>query len=195
MKKPSDFEQEFGISEWAAIGLSYVALVALWTLFLTGTWPFSGAHHEWWLREVGVGTSQPFHWGALSARILGFSYIVDFLLLTLIGWAVVLWAGLDDIKAAAAASIASLAWILLLFASLNYEFGARTNFSSALSRLDAVYLATGIVSTAGFSYIEPISDTARRLLTLEMMTDLALIVIGLAVYLSLVKQQVKRVLP
>jgi hypothetical protein len=103
--------------------------------------------------------------------------------------------GFRDPFAGIAALLVTFGFLLLIYASLNFEFGtkattgAMANFGQELSRLDAVYLATGLVTTAG-SNISPMTDTAKRLVVLEMLSNITLIVVLGGVYLSILQKRI-----
>lgn len=125
--------------------------------------------------------------GVLSA----FSLL--FLLLLLAGsWVEILGSGLDkrvQPYVAVWAVIGALGVVLLVFANPNFIYGSEVNFTPALSRGEAVYVAVGVVSTAGFGPIVPHSDAGRLLLTLEMVTDKLLIVVAGGIYMTLVQKR------
>jgi voltage-gated potassium channel len=70
---------------------------------------------------------------------------------------------------------------LLLFAAAYVVLAtARPDaFSEPLTRLDALYFTVTVFATVGFGDIAPVSDTARIIVTVQMMGDL--LVLGLLV--------------
>lgn len=71
--------------------------------------------------------------------------------------------------------------IVVAFAMLYYDSGSAENFGHPLSRLDAIYVAIGTLTTAGSGNLEATSELARGLLTGQMILDLAFV--GVAVTL------------
>jgi hypothetical protein len=65
--------------------------------------------------------------------------------------------------------------ILQLFSYMYWVYGTIRDFSVSLTHLDAFYLALGTFTTAGTGNIAPISETTRRLQTLQMGLDFILI--------------------
>jgi len=63
--------------------------------------------------------------------------------------------------------------VLQLFSYIYWSYGSTKNFSIGLSHLDSFYFALGTLTTAGTGSISAISETARRLQTLQMGLDLA----------------------
>lgn len=173
MTDPSDASDAAFEVGWA------VFLVAIgWVLFLTGIYPFNGGRHPSYLTRGG---------GIVSALVLGclLIYIAS-------NWVDILGSGLDKRTkpyVALWAAIGALGLILLVFANLNFIYGTKANFTPALSRSEAVYVAVGVVSTVGFGPIVPHSQAGRLLLTLEMLSEILLIVGAGGMYMYLVQQR------
>ncbi|KUJ65051.1 hypothetical protein ACZ90_52660 [Streptomyces albus subsp. albus] len=66
---------------------------------------------------------------------------------------------------------------LLVFAGTYYllAVGQRGSFSEPLSRTDALYFAVTVFATVGFGDITPKSETARVMVMVQMIGDLALV--------------------
>lgn len=75
--------------------------------------------------------------------------------------------------------------ILQLFSYMYWAYGATSDFSVSLSHLDAFYFSLGTLTTAGTGNISAISETARRLQSLQMGIDF--ILIGFVVVLVLTR--------
>jgi voltage-gated potassium channel len=84
---------------------------------------------------------------------------------------------------------ASIPLLLLTFAAAYYMLSsaATTNFTQPVGRTDAVYFATTVLSTVGFGDIAPVSQTARLVVTTQMLIDLLFIAAGLKVIVGAVK--------
>jgi hypothetical protein len=75
--------------------------------------------------------------------------------------------------------------ILQLFSYMYWAYGTTSDFSVSLSHLDAFYFSLGTLTTAGTGNISAISETARRLQSLQMGIDF--ILIGFVVVLVLTR--------
>jgi Ion channel len=66
---------------------------------------------------------------------------------------------------------------LLLFASTYFlmERASAANFTQSLTRTDALYFSVTVFTTVGFGDIAARSETARVLLIIQMLADLALL--------------------
>ena len=84
---------------------------------------------------------------------------------------------------------ASVPLLLLCFAAAYYHPSgtATKNFTQPLGRTDAIYFTTTIFSTVGFGDIAPVSQTARLLVTAQMLVDLVVLGVGLKVITGAVK--------
>ena len=69
---------------------------------------------------------------------------------------------------------ASIPLLLLIFASayVMLATGHSANFTQPLSRSDAIYFSTTVFSTVGFGDISAVSETARLMVTAEMIINL-----------------------
>jgi len=83
---------------------------------------------------------------------------------------------------------------LVLFASTYYvmESASAANFSQPLSRTDALYFAVTVFSTVGFGDITAQSETARAVLIVQMLGDLAVLGAGVRVLLGAVRRGQQR---
>jgi voltage-gated potassium channel len=78
---------------------------------------------------------------------------------------------------AAEAVAVSVPLLIVLFASAYFVIG-QTNpasFTEPLTRIDAMYFTVTVFATVGFGDISPRTDSARMLVTTQMLTDLVLI--------------------
>lgn len=66
--------------------------------------------------------------------------------------------------------------ILWAFSVLYLYNGSVTNFSCRLSRLDALYFALGIFTTAGTGSLAPISELSRFLVACQYVVDIVFII-------------------
>lgn len=69
-----------------------------------------------------------------------------------------------------------------------------SGFNEPLTRLDAAYFVVTVFSTVGFGDIVPVSQTARAVVTVQMLADLALIAFVARILLNIVQSaaQAKR---
>jgi voltage-gated potassium channel len=74
----------------------------------------------------------------------------------------------------------SVPLFLLLFAGTYFVMGgiSDANFSEPLTRTDALYFTVTVFSTVGFGDITPKSETARLVVTVQMIANLILIGLG-----------------
>ncbi len=79
---------------------------------------------------------------------------------------------------------------LLLFASTYFvmERASAANFSQPLTRTDALYFSVTVFTTVGFGDITAKSETARAVLIVQMLADLALLGAGARVLLGAVQR-------
>ena len=79
---------------------------------------------------------------------------------------------------------------LLLYSSAYYVMSHldRTNFTSALSRTDALYFTVTTFSTVGFGDITAQTEAARLLVITQIMLDLVILGFGLRVIISAVER-------
>ena len=83
---------------------------------------------------------------------------------------------------------------LLLFASTYFlmERASAANFTQSLSRTDALYFSVTVFATVGFGDIAAKSETARVVLIVQMLADLALLGAGARVLLGAVRRGQQR---
>ena len=87
-----------------------------------------------------------------------------------------------------------LPFFLLLFASTYFvmERNSAASFTQPLTRTDALYFTVTVFSTVGFGDITAKSETARAVLIVQMLADLALLGAGLRVLLGAVQRSRER---
>jgi hypothetical protein len=82
----------------------------------------------------------------------------------------------------------SLANVILLtigaFATLYWQSGTKSNFTVALTHLDAVYFALGTLSTAGTGSVSATSQTARLIVSAQMALDLVLLLFAAGIVVA-----------
>ena len=78
-------------------------------------------------------------------------------------------------------TIYAISFLIGDFSGMYFGLGTKTNWGMPLSHLDAVYVATGVLTTAGTGNITPMTDAARRLVLVQMLVDFVVIAILLAV--------------
>jgi voltage-gated potassium channel len=83
-----------------------------------------------------------------------------------------------------------LPFFLLLFASTYFvmERATAASFTQPLTRTDALYFTVTVFSTVGFGDITAKSETARVVLIVQMLADLALLGAGIRVLLGAVQR-------
>jgi voltage-gated potassium channel len=79
---------------------------------------------------------------------------------------------------------------LLLFASAYFEMtrASPANFTHHLTRTDALYFTVTTFSTVGFGDITPVSQSARLVLTAQMLLDLLALGLGIRVFAGAVRR-------
>ncbi len=81
-------------------------------------------------------------------------------------------------------------WFLLLFASAYYTM-ATTNSASfsthSLTRTDALYFTVTVFATVGFGDITAVSQSARLVVTAQMLLDLLVLGLGVRVFVGVVQ--------
>ena len=81
-------------------------------------------------------------------------------------------------------------WFLLLFASAYYTMASTSpaNFSThSLTRTDALYFTVSVFATVGFGDITAVSQSARLVVTAQMMLDLLVLGLGVRVFVGAVQ--------
>jgi hypothetical protein len=87
---------------------------------------------------------------------------------------------------------------LLLFAAAAYFVMAKTSpasFSGHLTRTDAFYFTVTIFSTVGFGDITAVSESARLVVTAQMILDLLILGLGIRVFIGAVQRGRQRAQP
>jgi voltage-gated potassium channel len=79
---------------------------------------------------------------------------------------------------------------LLVFANVYYllEHGHPGSFTEPLTRTDALYLGVTVFTTVGFGDITPVTQTARALVTGQMVGNLLVLGVALRVILTAVRR-------
>jgi voltage-gated potassium channel len=82
----------------------------------------------------------------------------------------------------------SIPLFLLVFAAVYemLEVGAPASFSETLTRTDSLYFVVTVFATVGFGDITAVSETARVLVTVQMIGDLVLIGLVIRAFLAAV---------
>ena len=88
--------------------------------------------------------------------------------------------------------IYSLSALTFEFSALYWGYGETPNFSTGLTRLDAVYFSVGTLTTAGTGNISATSELARGLQTAQMVLDFALVVFAVAIVTPRLIRHTKR---
>lgn len=95
---------------------------------------------------------------------------------------------------AAEGAVLSIALLLLPFASayVLLDQNDSSSFSESLTRIDGLYFAVTVFSTVGFGDITPVSETARVLVTIQIVVDLLLVGVITKVLLGAAQLQHRR---
>ena len=88
----------------------------------------------------------------------------------------------------------ALPMFLLLFSMTYFVLAKHKSdaFGSSLTRMDALYFTVTVFATVGFGDIAAKSETARAIVTVQMVTDLIVIGIGIRVLLGAVRMGLER---
>jgi len=131
----------------------------------------------------------------LDRRAEGFVFVVLVvgvgLLAAMIAWQVRAIETSDYPGIRAVQSLASTTPLfLLLFASTYFTLSRddASTFTELLSRTDALYLTVTIFATVGFGDISAQAETARLVVTVQMVLDLVVLGLGIQVILGAVKR-------
>jgi voltage-gated potassium channel len=114
-----------------------------------------------------------------------------FLLATMIAWQVRAIESSSYPGIRAVQSLASATpFFLLLFASMYFilSIGDQAMFTAPLTRTDSLYFTITIFSTVGFGDISAQAETARLVVTAQMLLDLVVLGLGIQVILGAVKR-------
>ena len=87
------------------------------------------------------------------------------------------------------ALVATVPLFVLIFAAVYFVMSASSpaDFTEALTRTDAIYFTTTVFSTTGFGDIAAVSETARVVVTAQMLLDLLILGIGVKVIAGAVR--------
>jgi hypothetical protein len=77
----------------------------------------------------------------------------------------------DPLTEVIAVAIYCLSAVVYVFATLYYEYGLN-NWTKPLSHVDAIFVALGMLTTAGTGELQASTDFARGLLVMQMVADL-----------------------
>jgi voltage-gated potassium channel len=88
--------------------------------------------------------------------------------------------------------IATLFMVVFSIAYLSLSTATPASFSEELDRVSAFYYTVSILSTVGFGDISAKNDTARAVVTMQMLLDLTLVVIIARVILGAARTGLKR---
>ena len=85
----------------------------------------------------------------------------------------------------------SVPFFLLLFAGAYYVMARDSggSFSQPLTRTDALYFTVTVISTVGFGDLTPKSQTARLVVTSQMIADLVILGLGIKIIVGAVKSR------
>jgi len=123
-------------------------------------------------------------WFAITVLVIGLGALVA--LVTFQVWRIIRspFPGLRAIAALAT----SIPLFLLLFAAVYVvlDTDSAGNFSQHLTRTDALYFTVTVFSTVGFGDITATTETARLVVTVQMIADLIVIGLGLKVIMGAV---------
>ncbi|NUR07535.1 MAG: two pore domain potassium channel family protein [Nocardioidaceae bacterium] len=84
--------------------------------------------------------------------------------------------------------------VILLFATTYFVYGERepANFSESMTRVDSLYFTVTVFATVGFGDITAVSQSARGLVTLQMVVDLVLIGLVVRAFVGSVQRSLER---
>jgi voltage-gated potassium channel len=129
-------------------------------------------------------------WGAVTLLVIGLVALI-----ALIGWQVrtIARSPFPNLKAAEALAI-SLPLFLLLFASTYYVMARLSpgSFGGHLTRTDAMYFTVTVFTTVGFGDITAKTETARLVVTGQMIADLFVFGVGLRIILGAISRGQQR---
>jgi voltage-gated potassium channel len=129
-------------------------------------------------------------WGAITLLVLGLLALI-----VLIGFQVraIARSPFPNLKAVEALAL-SLPLFLLLFASTYYVMARLSpgSFGVHLTRTDAMYFTVTVFTTVGFGDITPKTETARLVVTGQMIADLLVLGLGIRIILGAVSRGQER---
>jgi voltage-gated potassium channel len=120
----------------------------------------------------------------LALALLAFGVLVSWQIVTVIR------SPYPALRAAEAVAI-SLTLLILLFATTYFvtEHASPGSFTQSLTRIDAVYFTVTVFASVGFGDITARTETARIIVTIQMMADLVLIGVIAKVLFGAVQQR------
>jgi voltage-gated potassium channel len=125
-------------------------------------------------------------WGAITLLVIGLLALI-----VLIGFQVraIARSPFPNLKAVEALAL-SLPLFLLLFASTYYVMARLSpgSFGGHLSRTDAMYFTVTVFTTVGFGDITAKTETARLVVTGQMIADLLVLGLGIRIILGAVSR-------
>jgi hypothetical protein len=74
-------------------------------------------------------------------------------------------------------------WLFLIFTTIYWNIGTAKNFGHPLSHLDSAYFFLGILSTAGTGAINPVSEQAQLVVSLQYVADIVFVGLVLALFI------------
>ena len=129
-------------------------------------------------------------WLAITALVIGLAALIGLIAFQVRAITASPFPGLRALEALAT----SLPLFLLLFASTYVVMGAiaASSFSQPMTHTSALYFTVTVFATVGFGDITAKTDTARLLVTGQMIIDLIIIGIGARIILGAVRQSRQR---
>lgn len=153
------------------------------------------------LRSAGTATllvviyyMVPFN-GVVDSTPLTLLIIALAVLILLLVWQVRSIVESSNPRVRAAESLFSTLPLLLLSFAATYYLMARNaphSFSQSLSKTDSIYFTVTTFATVGFGDITAVTDTARVLVTIQMLIDLVVLGFGLRIFVSAVQRSEER---
>jgi ion channel len=113
---------------------------------------------------------------------------VWFLPFILLSWSWILFSGILQrgigMLALVIRLIFALNFAVWTFATVYFRYGTSQNFGAPLSGLDAIYVALGVLSTAGISPFTASTQFARMLIVIQYAVDVPLTLVAVAMAVS-----------
>ena len=105
----------------------------------------------------------------------------------------IIWSRFPNLRAIEALAV-SLSLVLILFAGTYVAMATRSagNFGEHLTHTDALYFTVTVFSTVGFGDITAKTETARLVVTGQMITDLVVLGLGIRIILGAVTRGQRR---
>ena len=111
-------------------------------------------------------------------------------IVALMGWQIRRIIDADDPRMRAVEALAvSIPLLLTSFATAHYLISQSTSsaYTEALSRMDSLYFSVTVFATVGFGDISAVSDSARVVVTIQMITDLLVLGVGVRIIFGAVE--------